>query len=353
MATNGCLHFKTSGAYCHDYTPDPLSGQHTYTLYPFWTDLIKDNGSAMKAKAFNDYTIFGWYKMREYNQANTDNSFEVWLYPNDTFEFRYGALDIDSHDVLIGEIGSGTSEMYQYLFHDECNTGTTNVSGTCTSTSWNNSSSNTLLESGGSLYGVGTGNALDCSSALNNVNCPGYAAAYLTQQCDIDSLYSTSCTGYAAAYLTQQCDIDDLYSQSCTNYWSAYDDQQCEDDPQYSPSCQGYQQEESVAYYAEEDFDYGYAEEDMWYDEEYDEWLDPNDPCYENRCEGFTDADWYELDIEQFGQEQVDEWYGDEVEFSNDGYIEYGNISEEEYWTTIDAGMDVYDLEQEAIWLEE
>ena len=44
MATNGCLHFKTSGAYCNDYTPDPLTGQHTYTLYPFWTDLIKDNG---------------------------------------------------------------------------------------------------------------------------------------------------------------------------------------------------------------------------------------------------------------------------------------------------------------------
>ena len=32
MATNGCLHFKTSGAYCNDFTPDPLTGQHTYTL---------------------------------------------------------------------------------------------------------------------------------------------------------------------------------------------------------------------------------------------------------------------------------------------------------------------------------
>jgi hypothetical protein len=348
MATNGCLHFKTSGAYCNDFTPDPLTGQHTYTLYPFWTDLIKDNGSGMRAKAFDDHTIFGWYNMREYNQANTDNSFEVWLYPNDTFEFRYGGLDIDSHDVLIGEIGSGTSEMYQYLFHDECNTGSTNVAGSCTSTDWNSSSSNTLLENGGSLYGVGTGNALDCSNALNDSNCPGYAAAYLAQQCDIDSLYSTSCTGYAAAYLTQQCDIDDLYSQSCTDYWSAYDDQQCDEDPQYSPSCQGYQQEESVAYYAEET-DYGFNEEDMWYDEEYDEWLDPNDPCYQNNCENMTDADWYALDIEQFGQEQVDEWYGNEVEFSDDGYIEYGTVNEEEYWTAIDDGMDVYDTEQEDI----
>lgn len=346
MATNGCLHFKTSGAYCSDYTPDPLP-EITYTLYPFWTDLIKDNGSGMRAKAFDDYTIFGWYNMREYNRANSDNSFEVWLYPNDTFEFRYGGLDIINHDVLIGEQGSAT-ETYTYLFYDECSTGTTNVAGTCTSTDWNNSSSNTLLENGGSLYGVGSGNALDCSSALNNVNCAGYAAAYLTQQCDLDSLYSDACTGYAAAYLTQQCDITQLYDTTCPNYWDAYDEQQCDEDPQYSPSCQGYQQEESVAYYAEEN-DYGYTEEDMWYDEEYDEWLDPNDPCYENNCADFTDADWYALDIEQFGQEQVDDWYGEEVEFTEEGTIEYGAVNEEEYWTAIDEGMDVYDIEQEDI----
>ena len=78
MATNGCLHFNLTGSYCGDYTPDPLP-QYTNTLFPFWTDLIKDGGSAMKAKAFDDYTIFGWYNMREYNRANSDNSLEVWL----------------------------------------------------------------------------------------------------------------------------------------------------------------------------------------------------------------------------------------------------------------------------------
>jgi hypothetical protein len=282
----------------------------------------------MKAKAFNDYTIFGWYKMREFNRANSDNSIEVWLYPNNTYEFRYGELDIISHDVLIGEQGS-TSQIYTYHFFDECNTGTTNVSGTCVSYDWNSSSNavNTLLEDGGSLYGDGTNQSLCLTAPLTSVNC----------------------SGYAAAYLTQQCDINDLYSQSCPNYWSAYDDQQCDEDSQYSPSCQGYQQEESVAYYAEEDFDYGYAEEDMWYDEEYDEWLDPNDPCYQNNCENMTDADWYALDIEQFGQEQVDEWYGNEVEFSDEGYIDYGSTSEEEYWTAIDDGMDIYDTAQEDI----
>ena len=347
MATNGCLHFKTSGAYCNDYTPDPLTGQHTYTLYPFWTDLIKDNGSAMKAKAFDDYTIFGWYKMREYNQANTDNSIEVWLYPNHTFEFRYGELDIDSHDVLIGEIGSGSSEVYTYLYHDECNTGTTN-SSSCVNTNWNNTSFNTLLENGGSLYGVGTGQSLCIAAPLTSVNCAGYAAAYLVQQCALNSLYDEDCDGYAAAYLTQQCNITQLYSTNCPNYWSAYDDQQCDDDPQYSPSCAGYSQQESVAYFNEDqfDYDYGFTEDDMWYDEEYDEWLDPNDPCYENNCVDFTDADWYALDVEQFGQEQVDDWFGTDITFGDTGMVEWDSTPVTSY-DDIDVMMDVWDVEQE------
>ena len=226
MATNGCLHFKTSGAYCSDYTPDPLANQYTYTMLPFWTDLIRDNGSKMLAKSFSDKTVFGWYDMREYNRAS-DNSFEVILWTNDTFEYRSGALDIINHDVLIGEVGSGSSEVYQYLYHDECNTGSTN-SSSCVNTSWNDTSFNDMLESGGSLYGAGSGNSLDCSNPLNDV--------------------------------------------SCTGYWEAYDDFQCDLDSQYGPFCQGYRQEEDIGYYQEEEyFDYGYEEEVFDYGyEEYD-----------------------------------------------------------------------------------
>tara|TARA_Y100001938_G_scaffold120962_1_gene168145 strand:- start:657 stop:2807 length:2151 start_codon:yes stop_codon:yes gene_type:complete len=266
MATNGCLHFKTTGAYCSDYRPDPLTNQYTYTLLPFWTDLIRDNGSKMLAKSFSDKTVFGWYNMREYNRAS-DNSIEVILWTNDTFEFRYGPLDIINHDVLIGEVGSGSSEVYQYLFHDECNVGSTN-SSSCVNTNWNDTSFNTLLENGGSLYGVGTGNDIDCSNPLNN----------------------SSCSGYAAAYQTQQCDIDQLYSESCPYYWEAYDDLQCNLDPQYGPFCQGYRQEESVAYFVEEQmFDYGYEDsmteydtyedefmfEDLFFEPEYDTFEEP------------------------------------------------------------------------------
>ena len=329
MATNGCLHFKTTGSYCNDYTPDPLP-EITYTLYPFWTDLIRDNNSKVLAKNFSDKTVFGWYDLREYNRSGSDNSFEVILWnSNDSFEFRYGALDIINHDVLIGEQGSA-SELYTYLFHDECSTGTTNVVGTCVNTNWNSTSFNTLLENGGSLYGLGTGNAIDCSNPLNDSSCSGYDAAYLSQQCGIDSLYATT----------------------CPLYWQAYDDLQCDLDSQYAPFCAGYSQEESVAYYVEDEFDYGYTQDDMWYDEEYDEWLDPNDPCYENACADFTDQDWYELDVEQFGQEQVDEWFGTEVEFSSDGTVEWETTNMDSY-EDVDVLMDEYDTAQEEIRIQE
>ena len=228
MATNGCLHFGLGTGnvnyndYCGDYTPDPLP-QYNYTLFPFWTDLIRANNSQMLAKNFNDKTVFGWYDMREYSRAS-NNSFEVILWTNSTFDFRYGDLDIIQHDVLIGQ-QKDSDTYYEYLFYDECNTGSTN-SSSCVSVDWNNSDKNQNLESGGSLYG--TSETTDCSNPLNDVSCAGY--------------------------------------------WEAYDDFQCDLDPQYGPFCQGYRQEEDIGYYQEEEyFDYGYEEElfDYGY-EEYD-----------------------------------------------------------------------------------
>ena len=292
MATNGCLHFGNSGSYCNDYTPDPINGQHTYTIYPFWTDLIRDSDSRMKSWGDNSKMIFGWYDMREYNRAS-DNSFEIILWNNNSFDIRYGALDIINHDVLIGEVGSSKDNSYTYYYHDECNTGSTN-SSSCVNTDWNNTTTNTTLENGGSLFGWGTGNGIDCSNPLND----------------------TSCAGYADAYQTQQCDIDQLYSQSCPYYWDAYDDQQCADDPQYAPFCQGYQQEESVAFFNDSNVDYGYVDEQ------------------EQFATGIFEDDYHD----NYGFEEqftVVEIYEDEMfpsyeEFGSDNFEEYFDGSEPE-----------------------
>jgi len=238
MATNGCLHFGSSGTGCNDYTPDPLA-QFNYTIYPFWTDLIAvDANAKMAAKNFNDKIVFGWYKMQEYYRQGSYNSFEVILWNNNTYDIRYGDLDIINHDVLIGEQGN-SNQTYTYYFHDECNTGSYNGTN-CYTYDWNNSDKNTNLEAGGSLYGEGAG--IDCSNPLNDTSCDGYAQAYQDQQCDLNSLYSTECSGYEEAYLDQQCGLDALYDSSCTGYAEAYLDQQCNIDTLYDTSCPGYEQ---------------------------------------------------------------------------------------------------------------
>ena len=292
MATNGCLHFGNSGSYCNDYTPDPINGQHTYTIYPFWTDLIRDSDSRMKSWGDSSKMIFGWYNLREYNRAS-DNSFEIILWNNNSFDLRYRELDIINHDVLIGEVGANKDNSYTYYYHDECNTGSTN-SSSCYNYDWNSSDKNTNLENGGSLYGSGSGNGPDCSDPLND----------------------TSCSGYAAAYQTQQCNIDQLYSESCPYYWDAYDDQQCADDPQYAPFCQGYQQEESVAFFDDTNVDYGYVDEQEQFATGVFEDDYHDDYGFE---EQFTVVEVYE-----------DEMFPSYEEFGGDNLEEYFNGSEPE-----------------------
>ena len=295
MSTNGCWSFTT--VYCNDYTPDPLPDT-VYTIYPFWTDLIRDSGSRMLTKYFDnpsgdDYFIAGWYDLREYHR-NSDNTFEMWLYENsNNIEFRYEELDINRHDVLIGIQGSST-EYEQYLFHDECSTGSTNVSGSCVTSDWNNTAHNTALENKSLMAEVDI-TAQCTADPLYSVNCSGYALAYFNQQCGIDALYDTDCTGYEQAYIDQQCTFDPLYHTSCQGYESAMAQQQAiEDsytmDEEYEDG--SYSQEEYDMYGFSPDEMYmseGYESEEEFYGYETETWEDP-----------YYDQYYYEEDLESF-----------------------------------------------------
>jgi hypothetical protein len=237
MASNGCLilgQLATGNNWeknCTQYEPSEAPNTN-YTMYPFWTDLIMGGNSSMLAMQVDNKVIFGWYEMWEYYR-DSKNTFELWLYPNNSYEARYSELDIKDHDVFIG-IQGNENERETYYFHDKCFTGQVN-SKECVSQDWNDTAINFDLENNGSIL---VGEALDCSNPLND----------------------TSCAGYAAAYQTQQCDIDQLYNELCPYYSDAYDDFQCDLNPQYGPSCNGYKQEDSVAYFQEE-VDYGYQDE--------------------------------------------------------------------------------------------
>jgi hypothetical protein len=388
MSTNGCVNLRggTSGGnsnVCSDYTPQSLPYKN-FTLYPMWTDHIRGTASGgqtskMLFKDFGDYVVFGWYYMREYNRSSS-NSFEAILYANNSYEYRYRELDIINHDVLIGEQGNHSTnpeDTKTFLYYNDGQSGYNTLDAYLANSGWPD------IENGGSLYS-GTEAQMCEIDALYSSSCSGYAAAVLAQQCAINSLHSSSCSGYAAAYLSQQCALNTLYDEECTGYAAAYLIYECDIDVFYSSACSGYSaalaQEQALedAIYGTDENQYGYddglgepdghggyslygydddgnalGQEDMWYDEYNDEYIHPNDPCFENACEDFTDADWYALDVEQFGQENVDEWYGNDVQFSDEGYIDYGTSTEEEYWTNIDEGMDEYDEQQEAIWAAE
>ena len=79
------------------------------------------------------------------------------------------------------------------------------------------------------------------TNPLTSSQCPGYAAAYLTQQCTANQLYDPTCPGYAAAYFTQQCTTNALYNPSCPGYAAAYLTYQCSINPLYSTTCSGYE----------------------------------------------------------------------------------------------------------------
>jgi hypothetical protein len=309
MASNGCLilgQLATGNNWeknCTQYEPSEAPNTN-YTMYPFWTDLIMGGNSSMLAMQVDNKVIFGWYEMWEYYR-DSKNTFELWLYPNNSYEARYSELDIKDHDVFIG-IQGNENERETYYFHDKCFTGQVN-SKECVSQDWNDTAINFDLENNGSIL---VGEALDCSNPLNDI----------------------SCAGYAAAYQTQQCDIDQLYNELCPYYSDAYDDFQCDLNPQYGPFCRGYTQEDSVAYFDDEQVDYGFNEEDLGYDEEYDEWLDPNDPCYENGCENF-------------GQEQVDDWFGAEISFDETGTVDFDTTPMDTYFD-VDIIMNEWDAQQ-------
>lgn len=103
------------------------------------------------------------------------------------------------------------------------------------------------------------------TDVLSSPSCPGYAQAYLTQQCSANPLYSIECPGYAIAYHDQQCAANPLYMSDCPGYQQAYYNQQCSINPLYDTGCPGY----AKAYFNQQC---------------------TSNPLYDNLCPGYAQA---------------------------------------------------------------
>ena len=268
MSTNGCLKLLKSSSisisdYCQDYTPNRLgSGEHpssgimTDTIFPFYTDLIYGDAantgtqdSAMMFKSFDDYIIFGWYYMAEYGYHNnsregSSNSFELYLFDYndsdtkcaddsagctdaeranvdkpDNYGMVYRELNIESHDVLIGE-QKDHANYTQYLFFDD---NTDNHGDGEADGNFDMMDQGYLEGGGGIFYSEASGEPAQCQS---------------------NPLFSSDCILYDIALVQDQCAQDPQYSQQCTFYQNLDYNQglSCEIDPMSDPLCPGYQQ---------------------------------------------------------------------------------------------------------------
>ena len=152
-------------------------------------------------------------RIEEYNK-NHENTFSLEILPSGDYAMEYGNLLIKNHSVFIGVMGDISEDEYvqhEYFANQQANY----------------------------IYGTAAGNAgtksyqsegLACAyDPLSSQDCDGYAAAFLTQQCESDSFYSTECDGYQDAYDDLQCDLDPLYSDTCDGYYETLIEEQLEE----------------------------------------------------------------------------------------------------------------------------
>jgi len=222
MYSNGAVSFKSgnaSGGFCCsgiDLTTS-RDTSYNYSLLPLQTDLIGQTNNNFYTLGTNTSMTYGWYGINQYGSGNR-SSFEVKIDNTGLVDFRFDKALITSNPVTIGMAGDLTKgEYYQYFRGSNIDRSSFGFTGT-----------------------FGTGQDPCIADPLANSSCPGYAAAYLTQQCNISALYDVSCPGYATAYFNQQCGISALYNVACPGYAAAYFTQQCNANQLYSTSCPGY-----------------------------------------------------------------------------------------------------------------
>jgi hypothetical protein len=176
-----------------------LGPQFNYMISALWTDLYPIATSSFRTEGTSTYQRYFWNNIPEISNQSNLNSFSLEIRPSGYIGASYSLLGVRNQVVTAGITGDVTlGEMQKFYFG-------TGIPGQSLQDWSVNSTSNA------------------CSTnPLSSPTCPGYAAAYLTQQCTISALYDPSCPGYQQAYANQLCSANPLSSTSCAGYARAY-----------------------------------------------------------------------------------------------------------------------------------
>lgn len=212
----------TSSLCCNgrDFT-NTTSGTFNFMIAPFWTDL-KDynltNDDGYYYKTNTGVSSFLWYNVCEYGTVVEGscnlNTFQTNLWPDGSFDFQYDDVNLTNHSVTIGFTGNLAFNDYQQMVYQSGYSNNTLLN----STWWDN-----LVNTGGvEWYGTdgGYSPSVDCTDALSNSACPGYAQAYFDYQCELDGLYDTTCPNYDNALLLQDLSGQDfIFGDNITDFY--------------------------------------------------------------------------------------------------------------------------------------
>jgi len=256
MFDNGVVSFYTPNQYPQyfggqQFFAQPLSSgmgsQFSYSIMPLWTDLLNYTGRYFTETDGVNFLRYNWENISQWGYPGRLNTFSAEISPSGSIGLQYQQVNISGYPVTIGTTGNVLLGEFTQNYH-QVSSGSTTI---------NNLQPWTVTET------VPT----DCSNPLVNVNCPGYAEAFLQQQCSMNTLYSPACPGYTQAYyewqvsvcttnptafygqcqsltptvwFDYQCSLDPLYDDLCPGYADAFYAQQCSLDPLYDRGCYGY-----------------------------------------------------------------------------------------------------------------
>jgi hypothetical protein len=218
VSNNGVISFTNGNISGYNSASlNTLISEYNYALFPLWTDLINSGTNNPHYRLDSGTAIFGWYGISEYADRNKRSTFEVQLWNDSSFQFRYESINLSRSPFTIGYTGDISAGEY---------------------TQWARHPGGTYTDSNFGFYSSPIDQCV--INPLYSIDCSGYLEAYTNQQCAINPLYSSSCTGYEAAMLEQNCGSNPLYSTNCPGYTAAIFEQNCNKDPLHSSQCPGY-----------------------------------------------------------------------------------------------------------------
>lgn len=202
MFSNGVVGFlnPTNSWCCTGFNLETSRGSpFDFAIMPLQTDLLNYSGRFL-TEGTAQYQRYKWENISEFGVPGNLNTFGVEIRPSGYIGMHHEQINISpGRPITIGMTGDTSAGEFTQRYHGA------------------GFSSNEIV----SYITQNTGDRC-LSDPLSSISCPGYAQAYLVQQCSLNALYDSSCPGYAEAYFNQQCSNNALYDRRCPGYQAAY-----------------------------------------------------------------------------------------------------------------------------------